>query len=916
MWPRGPLHAAISNELIDDVELDAAGSTEPILARTISGYDASYNLPSGTETDFSNRTIERVRTADRKDVARVNYDATIYETFAYDAAGQLTSHRAVDGTTESWTYDATTSFATTHRTGTVTTSIAYGACTTATLALTTEIHRSVLGEYIGKASPLGVDNGVYLDAVGRASREGPTFGSGLQHGFDPSERLSTIIHANGEHEDHSTFDEYGNPRSVALPGGGSIAAAYDRKGRLTSRDVSFKGRSFREEFAYDGLDRVRSTTFAGGTSTFEYDLLGVRTRTQLKLGGPPLTLEVTPDANGAPTSVKYPSGTTIEATRSEHGRLEHLLAAGQTVTSSMTYATAWAPATMRIGRGIDRTDTYDHRRRLVSRSYVRNGEVLAELRYAYDEANRERVRQSMHMGGRADLFEYDRDGRLTHSEIAARPKIIEAENSDWAVPDDHFVAGDYGREYQYDNAGRDRLEAIVTNRRTEDMPPPHFAELFESPDDAGHPTVVDGVSRTVDALGNTTNLTLESGEATLEYDGLSRLVKVTRPDLSTIDYEYRADGPLVRRTVVCGNGAQGCEDSHRVYVYDGLNLLEEWEMSSGRQLVARYYYADEGDIPIGADLWSGTSMDRHYFVTDRIGSVIGVLDADGNWEERIRYDAWGYPIIEQADHDAPVVCELDIDPTGDIIVVFCEPVLPQPVPPSGATGISTSCASLDDAVIVTDPTGSVPATASLDETYPNHPRGTAVRIHPSAPIATGTSIEIELLAGKLYDTWANANAATTFAITNTAGLTIPLATTSTAPSTHERSQLGNALLFQSHLYDYDADLYLMRARVFDPRTGAFLSRDPLGYEDSVNLYAFGRNDPVNVRDPSGMSGGLDTESNCVAKFGPEACGMQPNPPPLPRVPLRPPTQLPPPNVTPPVVPPTVPPVVPPAAIPF
>ncbi|MCK6544993.1 hypothetical protein L6R52_03940, partial [Myxococcota bacterium] len=49
----------------------------------------------------------------------------------------------------------------------------------------------------------------------------------------------------------------------------------------------------------------------------------------------------------------------------------------------------------------------------------------------------------------------------------------------------------------------------------------------------------------------------------------------------------------------------------------------------------------------------------------------------------------------------------------------------------------------------------------------------------------------------------------------------------------------------------DADLYLMKARAFDPNTGLFLQRDPSGYEDSVNLYAGFDNDPINLRDPTG-----------------------------------------------------------------
>jgi hypothetical protein len=43
----------------------------------------------------------------------------------------------------------------------------------------------------------------------------------------------------------------------------------------------------------------------------------------------------------------------------------------------------------------------------------------------------------------------------------------------------------------------------------------------------------------------------------------------------------------------------------------------------------------------------------------------------------------------------------------------------------------------------------------------------------------------------------------------------------------------------------------VRARWYDPTTETFLSPDPMGYEDSSNLYAFAGGDPVNGRDPTG-----------------------------------------------------------------
>lgn len=47
-------------------------------------------------------------------------------------------------------------------------------------------------------------------------------------------------------------------------------------------------------------------------------------------------------------------------------------------------------------------------------------------------------------------------------------------------------------------------------------------------------------------------------------------------------------------------------------------------------------------------------------------------------------------------------------------------------------------------------------------------------------------------------------------------------------------------------------LVYARARWYDAESGTFLTPDPMGYQDSSNLYAFCANDPVNCSDPLGL----------------------------------------------------------------
>ena len=65
---------------------------------------------------------------------------------------------------------------------------------------------------------------------------------------------------------------------------------------------------------------------------------------------------------------------------------------------------------------------------------------------------------------------------------------------------------------------------------------------------------------------------------------------------------------------------------------------------------------------------------------------------------------------------------------------------------------------------------------------------------------------------------------------------------------------GCVIGYDGYIWDDDVNMYLARARWFDPEMGRWINRDPVEYPDGMNAYQYVQGTPVTATDPSGLYG--------------------------------------------------------------
>ncbi len=68
--------------------------------------------------------------------------------------------------------------------------------------------------------------------------------------------------------------------------------------------------------------------------------------------------------------------------------------------------------------------------------------------------------------------------------------------------------------------------------------------------------------------------------------------------------------------------------------------------------------------------------------------------------------------------------------------------------------------------------------------------------------------------------------------------------------------VANKFRLPGQYYDAETGLHYNWYRYYDPKTGRYLTPDPIGLAGGVNLYGYCLGDPVNLEDAEGLSAAI------------------------------------------------------------
>lgn len=584
-------------------------------------------------------------------------------------------------------------------------------------------------------------------------------------------------------------DGQGRPVQVSVPGITPTTFHYDARGRLDQ--VTQGART--SGLAYDARGRVSSSTDPAGRTTFyAYDSSDRLVDEQLP-GGAHVGFEY--DANGNLTGVTPPS-------RPKHAfRFD-----------AADRPDRYTPPPAGTG-AVETTYAYntDHQPTKVTRA---NGDVID---LGYDTAGRA---STVTMPGRSVTLGYDSAGRVGSSELTGGERVV----------------------FGYDGS----------------FP---MSETFTGP-------VAGSISRTFDSHGRVATSSLNGSPITLSYDADSLLTGagpltltrdaqnglLTGSSLGSVSTSVTRDGfgaPASLDAQASGSGV-----FHESLIRDNLGRIQnKTETTSSGSQVTQYTYTADGQLE---DVTIDGVLSAHYVYDpngNRVSVTRGAFTSASSYDDQDRltqsattsysYDQAG-DLTGKTDSSSGQSTGYHYDAAGDLTRV-----------------------DLPDGRVVTYTTDSggnrierkIDGTLTQAFLYGRDAQGPAAQLDASGSVvarfvyATSSVVPDYMIRGGVTYRIVRDDLGSPRLVIDTA--------TGVVAERLDFDEYGGTLTdtnpgltpfgYAGGLKDPDTGLVRMGARDYDPQTGRWTTKDPIGFAGGeTSLYAYAGGDPVNRIDPSGL----------------------------------------------------------------
>jgi RHS repeat-associated protein len=647
-----------------------------------------------------------------------------------------------------------------------------------------------------------------------------------------------------------TYDPAGNVTSMTDPLGNITRMTYESGFNQVESVTDPLGHTTR--FRYDDNGNLRELVdAAGNTTTMAYDARGQLTRITDPLGN---AVGIEFDAQGILNATTDALGSVTRSTFDEAGRLT-----AQTNAEGRTTRYEYDA----VNRLLSITDALGQLTRF---GYDAAGNLISVLdandhttTYEYDEFNR--LVRKVDPAGRAEAYAYDSQNRLIRLTTAANQVITLG--YDGAGRRTLRQTADDTVRYTYDRRGNltqvsdsdsnlsyqyDTLNRIAQARTTATVSQPATT-----------------ITYSYDADSNLISMTSSFGGATAyAYDPLHRLIRVTEPGGALTSYTY--DQSSRRTRVDMPNGVVSQSE------FDAANRLRRLVHTQGAQEPLQFEYSyDRVGNRVGLHDLSGAHT-YSYDALDRLSQAAQPVEP---FAERYAYDAVGNrlsshlsPVYRYDEADRLLEDErflYSYDANGNQIerrakaagptIQFAYDTFNAVVRRTGTAGESTTYRydglgrriekNVNGAITryLYDGGDIVAELNGTNQVVATFAHGPGIDDPIVRRQSTAAHFYLQDGLGSIAAV-ADATGAIGGAFTYDSFGRVVRSTVPTASGPY--SYTGREL-------DGESGLLFYRARYYDPEIGRFLSRDPVPFVEGgdINAYAYVRNNPVNVVDPTG-----------------------------------------------------------------